>query len=60
LSLALREENRLKAFEYSVLRRILEPKRDEIIGGLRKLHIGELYSLYSSPNITRMIKSRRM
>jgi hypothetical protein len=59
LSLALREENRPRAFENSVLKRILGPKRDKIIGGLRKLYIVELYSLYSSPDITRMIKAKR-
>jgi hypothetical protein len=40
--------------------RIFGPKRDEIIGGWRKLHNEELYILYSSPNIIRMIKSRKM
>jgi hypothetical protein len=35
------------------------PKRDEVIGGCRKLHNEELHNLYSSPNIIRMIKSRR-
>jgi hypothetical protein len=43
-----------------VLRRIFEPKRDEIIGGWRKLHNEELHNLYWSPSIIRMIKSRRM
>jgi hypothetical protein len=36
------------------------PKRDEVTGGWRKLHNEELHSLYSSPSIIRMIKSRRM
>jgi hypothetical protein len=36
------------------------PKRDEVTGGLRKLHNEELHNLYSSPSIIRMIKSRRM
>jgi hypothetical protein len=35
-------------------------KRDEVTGGLRKLHNEELHNLYSSPSIIRMIKSRRM
>jgi hypothetical protein len=35
-------------------------KRDEVTGGWRKVHNEELHNLYSSPNITRMIKSRRM
>jgi hypothetical protein len=40
------------------LRRIFEPERDEVTGGLRKLHNEELNNLYSSPSIIRMIKSR--
>jgi hypothetical protein len=47
-------------FENRVLRRIFEPKRDEVMGDWRKLHNEELHNLYSSPNIIRMIKSRRM
>jgi hypothetical protein len=43
-----------------VLRRIFGPKRDEVKGGWRKLHNAELHSLYSSPNIIRMMKSIRM
>jgi hypothetical protein len=43
-----------------VLRRIFGLKRDEVIGGWRKLHNGELQNLYCSPSIIRMIKSRRM
>jgi hypothetical protein len=54
-SLTLREEHRLRVFENRVLRRIFGPKRDEVIGGWRKLH-----NLYCSPNIIRRIKSRRM
>jgi hypothetical protein len=46
-------------FENRVLR-ILGPKRDEVIGGWRKLHNEERHSLYSSPSVIRMIKSRRM
>jgi hypothetical protein len=40
--------------------RIFGPKRDENAGGWRKLHNEELHNLYSSPNIIRVIKSRRM
>jgi hypothetical protein len=40
--------------------RIFGPKRDEVTGDWRKLHNEELHNLYSSPNITRMIRSRRM
>jgi hypothetical protein len=53
----LREEHRLRVFEKRVLRRILLPKREED-GSWRKLHTDELHSLYSSPNIVRVIKSR--
>jgi hypothetical protein len=55
-----REEHRLGMFENRVLRRIFGPKRDEVTGDWRKLHNEELHSLYSLPNIIRMIKSRRM
>jgi hypothetical protein len=60
LSLALREEHRLSAIEDRVLRRIFGPKRDETVGGRRQLHNEELHILYSSQNIIRMAKSRRM
>jgi hypothetical protein len=55
----LREEHRLRVFENRVLKRIFGPKREED-GSWRKLHNDELHNLYSSPNIVRMIKSRRM
>jgi hypothetical protein len=58
LSLTLREEHRLRIFEYSVLR-IFGSKRVED-GSWRKLHNDKLNSLYSSPNIVRVITSRRM
>ena len=47
-------------FENRVLRRIFGPRRDEVTGEWRKLHIEELNDLYCSPNIVRVIKSRRM
>jgi hypothetical protein len=47
-------------FENRMLRRIFGPKMDDVIGDWRKLHNEELHNLYSSPNITRMIKSRKM
>jgi hypothetical protein len=49
----LREEHRLRVLQNR------GPKREED-GSWRKLHIDELHSLYSSPNIVRVIKSRRM
>jgi len=50
----------LKVFENRVLRRIFGHKRDEVTGVWRKLHNEELNDLYCSPNIFRVIKSRRM
>jgi hypothetical protein len=58
--LALKEEHRLRVFENRVLRRIFEPKRDEMMGGWRKLHNETLYKLYTSPSMIRIIKSRRI
>jgi hypothetical protein len=57
---SLKEEHRLRVYENRVLKRILGPKRDEVSGKWRKLHNEELHILYSSPNIIRQIKSRRM
>jgi hypothetical protein len=59
-SVTLKEEHRLRVFEHRVLSRIFGPKRDEVTGEWRKLHGGELHNLYSSPDIIRQIKSRRM
>ena len=58
-SLTLREECKLMVFENRILRRIFGPKRDEN-GEWRRLHNEELHSLYRSPNIVRLIKSRRL
>jgi hypothetical protein len=55
----LREEHRLRVFENRMLRKIFGPKREED-GSWKKLHNDEFHSLYSSPNIVRVIKSRRM
>jgi len=59
-SLTLMEERRLKVYEYRVLRRIFGPKRDEVTGEWGKLNNEEINDLYSSPNIVRVNKSRRM
>jgi hypothetical protein len=55
----LREESGLRVFENRVLRRKIGPKRDEVTGEWRKLYTEKLNDLYSSPNIFRVIKSRR-
>jgi hypothetical protein len=59
-SLTLREQHRQRVFENRVLRRMCGPKRAEVTGEWRKLHNGELHNLYTSPDIIRQIKSRRM
>ena len=59
-SLTLREERRLRVFENRVLRKIFGPRRDEVRGEWRKLHNEKLSDLYSTPNIVRVNKSRRM
>jgi hypothetical protein len=56
----LREERKLGVFENMVLRRIFGPRRDKVTGDWIKLHNEELNDLYCSPNILRVIKSRRM
>jgi len=58
-SLTLRKERRFRVFENRVLRRIFGPKREEVTREWRKLH-EELNDLYSSHNMVRVIKSRRM
>jgi hypothetical protein len=58
-SLTLREKHRLRVFENRVLRRIFEPKKDEVTGEWRKLHNEKLRDLYASPSIIRIIKLRR-
>jgi hypothetical protein len=59
-SLTLREERRLRVFENMVLRGIFGPRRDEVTVEWKRLHNEELNDLYCSPNIVRVIKSRRM
>jgi len=58
-SLTLMQECSLRVYKNG-LQRIFGPKTDEVIGEWRRLHNGELNDLYSSPNIIRVIKSRRM
>jgi hypothetical protein len=58
-SLTLREEHRLRVFENRMLRKMFGPKREEDRSWI-KLHNDELHNLCSSPNIVRVIKSRRM
>jgi len=53
--LNVREERRLRVFEYRVLRKVFGPKRDEVTGEWRKLHNEELRDLYSLPNIVREV-----
>jgi hypothetical protein len=53
----LRKEHRLRVSENGVVKRIFEPKRDEMTKGWRKLHKEELLNFYSSPSIIRIIKS---
>jgi hypothetical protein len=58
LFLTLKEEHKLRMIENRVLRRIFGPKRNQVMGGWRKMHNEELHDLYSSPSIIRMVKSR--
>jgi hypothetical protein len=60
VSMTLSEEHRLRVIENRVLRKISGPKRDEMIGGWRKLHEEGPHKLYGSPSIIRIIKSRRV
>jgi len=59
-SLSMREKDRLRLFENRVLRKIFGPKRDKVTGEWGRLHNEELNDLYTSPNIVRVIKSRRL
>jgi hypothetical protein len=60
VKLALREAHtsRLRVFEIRMLRRIFEPKREEVVGGWKRLHNEEIHKLDAVPNIIRGIKSR--
>ena len=56
----LREDKRSRVFKNTVFRKIFRAKRDEFTGEWRKLRDVELHALYSSPNIIRSLKSRRL
>jgi hypothetical protein len=55
----LKEVNRLRVFENRVLRKIFEPKRNEVTGEWKKLHIQEFNNLYTSHNIFRKMKKKK-
>ena len=59
-SITLREKQMFRVFENKLLRKICGTKRDKITGEWRKLYIVDLYALYSSPNITKNFKLRRL
>jgi hypothetical protein len=52
----LNGKHRLRVFENRVLRRKFEPKREEVVGSWRTLHIKKLHNLWASPNVIRLIK----
>jgi hypothetical protein len=56
----LKEECRLRVFEYRMLKGIFRSRMDKVTGEWRKQHIEELNDLYASPNVIRVIKLRRM
>jgi hypothetical protein len=58
--LTLREEHRLRVFEYRMLKKMFGKKIDEVMGGSRKLYNDKLHNFYSSPSIIRIFTSRRM
>jgi hypothetical protein len=50
----------VRVFENRVLKRIFRPKREEVAGGWRRLHSEELHYLHASPNVVRVMKSRKV
>jgi hypothetical protein len=60
-SVTLRGKHRLIVFENRVHRKLIAPKKDEVAGeGWRRLRNEELYDFYFSPNVIRVVKSRKM
>jgi len=59
-STTLADEHKLRVFENKVLRKIYRPKRDKLSGDGRRLHNEELHELYDSPDVVRIMKSRRL
>ena len=59
LPLILKEEYTLRVFENRVLRKMFGPRRNKATGEWRRLHNEELYALYSSINIIRIIKIKK-
>ena len=59
-STTLADKHKLRVFENKVLRKIYGPKRDEMTGEWRRLHNEELHGLYDSPDVVRIMKSRRL
>jgi len=57
LGLTLREEHRLRMFKNRALRKIFDPERDKVTGEWERVHSKEIYDLYSSLNVKRVIKS---
>ena len=54
------EGHRLRVFKNRVLRKVFGPKRDEVMGKLRRLYNEELYDIYFSTNFIKVVQSRRM
>jgi hypothetical protein len=59
-SLTLEEEQRQRVIKNGVFEKVVGPKRDKVTRECRRLHNEQLYDLYFSPNIIRVIKSRRV
>lgn len=52
--------NKFRVSENTMLRRMFEPEMEEVAGGSRRMHTKELHDLYSSLNVAKVMKSRRM